>query len=1756
MFSSCRGHLSEWSLSPVGEQDPEEIISFVPFSQSVYQTDEIIKMLESKGYHGDSVLVSGIGTGFAIVNVKLVDPVWKAVEPSSVKLLIVENLMIRPASEVYITPFSVIHYQLERIKHGHSEVIPMPSNQYYFELTNETVARLDHASSQVKGLVIGYTQIVVQDKNTLEHLSAIKPSSGIHVVYPHHLGFSVAPGNNWVLEVGRQYEISVKVFDKLGHVILIEDSIHLSTDIPSSHFTKLSSSINGSYHHVSTMKDGVVKATSSLNKLKDPSTGEEVVLTATISKQQTIEIFPPIKVIPSLVVLLWQPTAKYRRILKATGGSGSYKWSSQSDLIAGVNSQGVVTMVSKGTTVVRATDARNSLHYNETKVHVIPADTMSFLPSVVMVMVGHVIQLPVKIGVHIDKKLHLFSDCRQAAITIATSDPSVFNVKHNGSVDLTSLPSEACTLFVAMATKPGHTQVVLRLNSGGVSLETSVTIAAYPPLKPIDPESIAVLSLGSSKVVTFHGGPLPWILDRSGYYEDGVTNNEEGLRIQPISSSQQQSGHHKFYVVCRQLRAQILTVTVGNKPTKNNKFPANETSSVTISCDLPVTMMIKPAVPLPVDCLLLPATLSDPLVIPVYGGHQLELELTVFNDDGLEFDNFTSLGWEWSPADHTHLSVNDNIVHHRNHAIVTVLPGNQLGSIILIGSCDHHQHDYITNEGISFEDPFSPGVNYSITIQIIAHHHIEPDHVVVFNHHDNQVTMAIMGGSGYFKVVDHLSQQPVAKIQFDQKNQSVTAVPLRAGEITIAIKDSCLPSSKKAEAVLVVSDVHSIDVTMATKVKLDHSIQAVVKVIDCNGQPFSSKQLDHMTLLPHPHTAHITVKRMLPHPIADIANQSAAFQVHGVAIGTTQLSFNVTTRTGQAIPSRSCDLQVYSDLRLSPRVMTLLPGACGQISWTGGPAGVDVVFSIGSVAIATVNSTGLVEGVVPGNTTVTGQAQERDLDTNDIIVYSEDTIVIQVVQLTGVKIWLPSSQLLEDTTVSIRAHGVNGETPFAFAGVTKQLKFRWTAGIMNIQSLSSVYVEGGVSLVEEGAPIARLHARQPGVGVVQVTMECSHGICVPGLDRLSDELQVTVLPRLQLLYPSNCGHLLLPSNGVAKIQTNRDGMSKMSYKLLSASNQFRSIIVTSSGEVQAGSSVGHAVVMVTSHELNSGFNQSVMAHVEVQPIKSLSLMPLSLTHAPPTNKEYLFPLGYTVQFVVNLHDNHGRTMANVPVNLDHTVHRNDIVDVSSRHGNNTLAVKATKPGQVILKVWLSGQPMTSDYIHISVGYAIIPSLAVSHVGTRMCFMTHLTEERQGDWSSGDSSVVAIDTLSGVAVAKSTGRTAIYHKIRDVIDTHTEVTVAKIHNITVTNGNQLGQFTNVMTSQPYHVMITFHHDNSHHGNGATFTPLITSPHLACVNGSGGTTPPTVYIQQIGFDCVLSIKSPTHPQISQSDVSSAVSVFDNTTGTSYCHLVPTNNKATLRLLSSINDITMTLQVRAYDFTQSYEVFSELVRIPFVPAFVLSSEEVLLGSCDASAKVEVWGTPQQLNNIQVSSHDHTLIVAPPLLYSTKAVYSISQSSHVNRDVTPTTQVLYLTSSLTGQSVQLSVMSPSSSCASQSDLPVYVSPSPSATPTSELHKLTFLQEILTILGEEMVVVMVTLLVVLLGFVGICCSLWRHGNSSSANQDGFSSHIPSDSSPAGQPLPPLLMSQGTPSPRQQPHQRASAFTPTNNSPHYTLYNN
>lgn len=182
--------------------------------------------------------------------------------------------------------------------------------------------------------------------------------------------------------------------------------------------------------------------------------------------------------------------------------------------------------------------------------------------------------------------------------------------------------------------------------------------------------------------------------------------------------------------------------------------------------------------------------------------------------------------------------------------------------------------------------------------------------------------------------------------------------------------------------------------------------------------------------------------------------------------------------------------------------------------------------------------------------------------------------------------------------------------------------------------------------------------------------------------------------------------------------------------------------------------------------------------------------------------------------------------------------------------------------------------------------------------------------------------------------------------------------------------------------------------------------------------------------------------------------------------------------------------------------------------------------------------------------------------MFYSpTHAVYTISQQrDHVTTDQSAKLNTVHFISSLTGQSTHLSVLSASHTpnCVSQSDHSVDDSVTP--TPPSTLHKIPLLQQVSAIMGEELFVVMVTAIVVLLGFIAVCCSLWRHGNRGSTNQNGFSFHMQSPTSSTPQPLPPILMPSPSATPPgsspRQPHQRAaSAFTPTNNSPHYSLYN-
>ena len=152
---------------------------------------------------------------------------------------------------------------------------------------------------------------------------------------------------------------------------------------------------------------------------------------------------------------------------------------------------------------------------------------MSFLPSRVEILIGSQISLPLQVKGYASlapptdsrtnrDSLIPFPDCRKLNLDIRTSDSSIFNLT---SDIMSSLPDGACTSLKATAISAGHTKVTVTYKYGDIFLQAVITIAAYPPLRPVDPEVIAVVTVGSSKNFVFEGGPAPWVLDQTKFQE-------------------------------------------------------------------------------------------------------------------------------------------------------------------------------------------------------------------------------------------------------------------------------------------------------------------------------------------------------------------------------------------------------------------------------------------------------------------------------------------------------------------------------------------------------------------------------------------------------------------------------------------------------------------------------------------------------------------------------------------------------------------------------------------------------------------------------------------------------------------------------------------------------------------------------------------------------------------------------------------------------------------------------------------------------------------------------------------------------------------------------------------------------------------------------------------------------------------------------------------------------------------------------------
>ncbi|XP_070565297.1 nuclear pore membrane glycoprotein 210-like isoform X2 [Ptychodera flava] len=1622
-FSSLEGLQFEWTLISDTEGgrviDANTILRILPFEPTPYTPPPYIADMERRGQQGDIILVEGVKTGSAKVSAKLKAFGFREVKASIVRLIVIDNLMLNPSHDIYLLVHAHIKYRVEKLRQGKLAFVTMPSLQYSLELKDSDVASLDRATSIVTGITQGDTEIVLKDKNVKEELS--QPTAGIHVVEPSYLGFVVLPGRNWVLETYRIYEINIEIYDKDSHRIHPSENIFVDVKFPQEYFAVQFSSKNGSYHIVQTLQQGVTEIDAALISVSLPD-GTVHKLIEPVADKQEVEIFDKILVTPEIVAFPWQPNQKsaYQYTLVATGGSGNYSWSSSVKEVVSVNVHGtVITAGSIGESVVTASDIRNVAHYGTAKVHVLPPADIQFLPARVETVIGTTLDLPLSVTAEIKASGErvMMTDCRHAGFAVSVGDPSVFQLL-NEEIEL---PDGSCAVVRVKALLPGNTLVTVTYNEGNVKLQASVVVATYLPLKSLDPEELAVVAVGSSKTVVLSGGPQPWVLDASFYFQSIEAEDEKWLNLKQITGSGATKSYHLFHAVCLDFGEQVLKVTVGNHPSSKNPFPAITNTSLRIACARPTSLHLIPIIRYPDLNSPCPITPDSHNQIPVRYSQNLEIQVMVADRNGHNFDNFTSLTIKWETSDRnlasfiSHMTMLIDIEgehpgSRKLKAYQTALlssHASNIGLVSITATIVGYDTKMLKSLDISPVPKISPTISKSLELLLVQDARVTPNKVSIFNHPSSMVSLAVSGGSGHFWVQP--SDGSIAKVTYNDKKKQIEVIPQLDGDMVITAYDLCLDSTVQAEAHVYISGVDVIDVRVVDKVQIGKDITASVTVLDTNNKPLRSSYFELMGLKPHPASSIITVRRNLTHPMDEY---TAYYVIHGAALGRTSLTFVASLKSGAVISSREKQIQVFPPLKLDPRNVTLIIGAVFQVrSYGGPPPQSHIVYRIVDPDIATINGSGLIRALALGHTVVKGSAEAYHSETGASIVYSEDTIDVYVVRLTDVNIYAPLSMLETGAEMPVYAMGENEhQTPFTFGHAVPGLKFYWSVSNTDVIKLSTVYHKIGLYSDDENNFGMRVHAINPG----QATLQLKVVITEPGHNQilndmvLIEEVQIEVFAKLALINPDACPSVLLVSpNTHTQIKTNRDGAARMMYSILDSPNGSPVVSVGSLGQVTSWSLTGQTSVLVTSYE-EFRVNQTLVVLVKVKPVSYLTIN--CDTVITSSKKLYTFPVGIGLSFIISFHDDVGEKFHATNTELNFRMNRFDLLQVNQGLENGTFVARATSIGNTIFKVWDKNNPRIADYVNVPVDQVIAPTFSDITLGDIICFDSPLmkSDGRRGNWRSQDSNVLFVDSNSGIAIATRPGVTTVYQSLSENFVTHAEVSVHPVRHAYIAS-NSITYVSTLPRSSPYVFPVILGSHTNVRGDNCSeeFASVYSRLHL----------------HSVPFRCNMKFKDAAL-SIKAQDLFHVTSGFDIDSSEYYCSISQIESSYSSQLLSTI-ETSLEISVTVFHQELQPEIQSPIQRVPLLPAFHISQSDISLSNVHPTSDLIIQGVAKVLDTIRVMSNDTSVVELGSIERGTGIhrypVHLVDSTALLQEDC-PVVHI-EITSPVTGQSQKLAV-------------------------------------------------------------------------------------------------------------------------------------
>ncbi|KAL7886679.1 hypothetical protein AOLI_G00044000 [Acnodon oligacanthus] len=1599
-FSSLAGLEFDWQL--LSEAYTGEIVRFVRFSDTSYSPDPHILPLEELGQRGDSVLLQGVRSGSTRVRVSFRLPEHKVVE-ASVSLNVMDRLYLSPADDVYLLLGSTITYNVQRIQQEGDKEVSLSESGYMLVVegsTNEDgdVISVDQNTATLTAMQLGHATVTLKHQSVQHESASHLPRSNVHVVVPTYLTLSIKEEEDrWVLETGRQYHLMVQVHDGAGHVVHLSQNVMMVVELCDK-FAVLDSSPNLSSHLVQTRAAGRTSIFAMLSGLLSKD-GEVRPFIPPIKVQQDVEIYEPLTLLPSVLVFPWQPrNEQYQYKLQVHGGSGSLNWDVSDREVATVTVNGTVLAGDKrGRAHIEASDARNPLHKAFGQVLVVRPVWLKLMPQQGDCKTGEKIYLPLAVwGTQDTSDTHSQGrtnfkmrhdantypqsdtakssqawnesflsvlDCSHLSLHVHTEPAGVF-IPTSGSV---SPGSGFCGGVCLEAVAQGHTHVTVTVETDRGNISASAALAAYSPLRALFSE--VLLTVGSSRLLVFEGGPQPWPLAPTRFFSSAQAQPEGGLSVEELSLTEVRLARHAYRVMCISLGEQWLVFRCGNAPGPLNEEPSVEESRVRVECGVPASLYLSPlpsssppSIPLSTHHYSCPQLQYPSSLFSVTSTRGTVLQLSVFDQKRAQFDNFTSCPVTWKSSDSTLLSLlpqstmtqEDLLTQtgYKLHGRQVFQPSGQTGTVTVT---------------VTLSSSEVRGTVVSVNLRLVEDVQWAPRSVTLYSHPKVTENLTLVQGSGHFLV--HLQDKDIASITYVEETNVVQISPLRPGFSSLLVHDLCLTSPETAVATVIISDISDFQIDFMDIVEVGRTAVVRVRVLDSERQPFLHYFLELMHLKLIPSSSIVTVKEVGP-----VDRHSVGFHVSGQVVGMVSLHLSAVDSSGNVRSSSHKHLQVYPRFSLQPRKLALALGSVRQVKWEGGPHPQSSVrFSVSDSRIASVTEAGLVRGLAMGVVKLKGALQTVTQDTGALLTLAQDEVEVEVFSLTAVRIQAPLVQMSVGTEMPVYVMGSDGaQNPLALGSMEDGLSFIWSLGKLAVLEIQPRHTQAGVSVSPSQSFSVLVKACSAGRTSLKVCVQprYTNSTNTSLSDQLTDEIQILVFEVMQLNAGTSTSILMSPHSQYV-LQSNKDSICPVRYSLCQCVSGAGLVTIDDKGVLRAGPDTGVALLEVIAME-ECGINQTLLITVKVSAVWFVRAVSESSLHSEGDRALPAFPLGWRIRITALYYDNLGQRF-HAHNTLTHiTTNRDDLMQVATDTDSHSFLVEMVSPGLTVLGIEGDHSNLAlCDYTPLPVLPAISAPPAVLRPGDTVCFNSPLADRsgQHGTWDVSSSQILQVDPETGAALAKNSGTVVVYYQLEGGQQTLCEVTV-EAASVPALSPPENRLLTNWPLAPDYIVSVELY----------TSAANTAQCSLRQQESIEKTLQPEAELR-----CILHFSAPYIQLNTLQAVFHTTPLYYVDTAQYGCRIsVRPQSDPVLHLLSSVSfSISLSASLQAQSPLAAFPLSPPAsVQLPYVPAFHCPNTHVNLTHQQPVAEITVTGTSEMLNNLKFHSDNPDVMLSEPSL------------------------------------------------------------------------------------------------------------------------------------------------------------------------------